>query len=135
MKKLLLLLVIVICIAVAFSIYARLAPSDAARWHVSPKALEAGDMAGSAVRRLPAQDNTLKKLHEIIQATPRTSVLAGSLEEGMITYVTRSALFGFPDYTTVEQTEDDIVIHGRLRFGAADLGVNAKRIDRWLGQL
>ena len=50
----------------------------------------------------------------------------------MITYVTRSALFRFPDYTTVRHRDAQIEIYGRLRFGRSDLGVNAARIDRWL---
>ena len=62
-------------------------------------------------------------------------VLAGSVEEGMVTYITRSAVFGFPDYTTVRQRGDELEIYGRLRMGYSDLGVNGKRIDRWLALL
>ena len=48
----------------------------------------------------------------------------------MITYVTRSALWGFPDYTTAIAQPDDrggtyLILHGRARYGASDLGVNA----------
>jgi len=50
----------------------------------------------------------------------------------MITYVTRSRVFGFPDYTTVRQAGPQLEIYGRLRFGRSDLGVNAARIDGWL---
>lgn len=112
--------------------YIRLAPSDAARWHVLPGDISDQTLEGGAMRRLTGD---LAALDAIIRATPRTAVLAGSVAEGMITYVTRSRVFGFPDYTTVRQTGDALEIYGRLRFGASDLGVNAARIDGWLEAL
>lgn len=112
--------------------YIRLAPSDAARWHVLPGDIGDQTLEGGAMRRLTGD---LAALDAIIRATPRTAVLAGSVAEGMITYVTRSRVFGFPDYTTVRQTGDALEIYGRLRFGASDLGVNAARIDGWLEAL
>lgn len=112
--------------------YIRLAPSDAARWHALPEDLSDQTLEGGAMRRLTGD---LAALDAIIRATPRTTVLAGSVAEGMITYVTRSRVFGFPDYTTVRQTGDALEIYGRLRFGASDLGVNAVRIDGWLEAL
>lgn len=135
MKTVAILLIILVGLGVVFSLYVRLAPSEPEEWHVTLSELEVGDQAGGAVRRLPAEDETLEKLDAIIRATPRTVVLAGSIEGARLTYVTRSAVFGFPDYTTVEQAGDMLVIYGRLRFGRSDLGVNAKRIDGWLYQL
>jgi hypothetical protein len=44
----------------------------------------------------------LARLDEIALATPRTTRLAGSPDEGRITWITRSALWGFPDYTTAQ---------------------------------
>ena len=71
----------------------------------------------------------------IIRATPRTSVLAGSVAEGRVTYITRSLVWNFPDYTTVQQKGDYLLIFARLRFGGSDLGVNRKRVSRWLDQM
>jgi len=52
---------------------------------------------------------------------------------------TRSRLWGFPDYTTVVATEHEgapvLMIHARLRFGKADLGVNKARVQAWLAQM
>ena len=62
-------------------------------------------------------------------------MLAGSVEQGMITYVTRSIVVGFPDYTTVLQNGDQLVIYARLRFGRSDFGVNHARIKRWIDAL
>lgn len=112
--------------------YIRLAPSDPARWHRLPEEIGNQTLEGGAMRRVAGD---LAALDAIIRSTPRTSVLAGSVAEGMITYVTRSRVFGFPDYTTVRQRGDALEIYGRLRFGASDLGVNAARIDLWLKAL
>lgn len=132
MKWLGLGLLVLAGLAVALSAYVRLAPSDPGMWHAMPGAITNRDFPGGAMRVVGAGENGLATLDAIIRETPRTQVLAGSVGEGMITYVTRSAVFGFPDYTTVRQTGPQIELYGRLRFGASDLGVNAVRLDRWL---
>ena len=75
----------------------------------------------------------------IATATPRTHRLAGSPEAGRITWITRSRLWGFPDYTTAQVTQTPtgprLDIHARLRFGRSDMGVNAARLHAWLAQL
>ncbi|WWR45428.1 DUF1499 domain-containing protein [Roseovarius sp. S88] len=129
------LVVILLVALVGVGLYARLAPSDVARWHVMPERLTPGNSAGQAVRMVEAGPDTFARLDEIILGTPRTEVLAGSVDEGMRTYITRTALFGFPDYTTVAFRGDQITLFGRLRFGKYDMGVNAKRLDGWLSQL
>ncbi len=69
---------------------------------------------------------------------PRTTRLAGAPAEGWTTYVQRSGLFGFPDYISVRVIEAEggdgamLAIYSRSRYGHSDLGVNAKRIRRWL---
>ena len=119
-------------IAFAISAYVRLAPTDPERWHTMPAAVTNRDTYGGAMRVVGAGQDGLARLDRIIQATPRTYVLAGSVEAGMITYVTRSRVFGFPDYTTVRQAGPQLELFGRLRFGRSDLGVNAARLDGWL---
>ena len=59
----------------------------------------------------------------------------GSGAAGHITYITRSAVFGFPDMTTVERRGNQIRMYARLRFGASDLGVNRKRLERVIATL
>lgn len=122
---------------VVFAGYVRLAPSDPARWHVAP--LSDGPWGvvvpaeGSASLRLESADarELLARLDAVALATPRTTRLAGSVEEGRITWVTRSALWGFPDYTTAEVRPDGLYLHARLRFGRGDMGVNAARLETW----
>lgn len=133
---------------VALAVWVRLAPVDPGRWHVDPSAAappgptgwlvaEGGDARPPRLGRSAAA--LLADLDRIARATPRTRVIAGSVEDGRITYETRSRLWGFPDYTTVTAVagEDGAapVLLGRARFGASDLGVNRARIEGWLAAL
>lgn len=110
----------------------RLAPDDVAGWHQLPEDMGNADMEGGVMRVVPGD---LAALDRVIRAEPRTEVLAGSVESGMVTYVTRSRVFGFPDYTTVAQRGDSLAIHARLRYGRSDMGVNKARVERWLAAL
>jgi uncharacterized protein (DUF1499 family) len=70
----------------------------------------------------------------------RVDVLAGSASDGFVTYVQRSAFFAFPDYVSVRFIEADgggstLAVFSRSRYGKGDLGVNNKRVVRWLEQL
>tara|TARA_R110002074_G_scaffold48047_9_gene123076 strand:- start:1914 stop:2378 length:465 start_codon:yes stop_codon:yes gene_type:complete len=136
---------IVLIIGVALLAYIRLAPSDPAVWHKQayPSGLGEHVSSGGYVwREAIAGDgkDQLRSLDRIVMDTPRTTLLAGSVDEKQITYVTRSAVMGFPDYTTIgvyqglieDSDQRYLEINGRLRFGKSDLGVNAKRVKGWL---
>ena len=133
-------LILALLAALAF---VRLAPVDAARWHIAPTASgpwnEVTPAKGAASLRLSpdkgAPADLLARLDAVAMATPATRRLAGSVAEGRITWETRSALWGFPDYTTAEARPDGLYIFSRLRFGADDFGVNAKRLQDWLARL
>lgn len=122
-------------VVVGFLGYVRLAPSSVARWHVAPNFTANKDFPGGAVRLVETGPDGLARLDILAHATNRTRILAGSVDEGMITYITRSAVIGFPDYTTVQQDADQLKIYARLRFGRSDFGVNHARISRWLNVL
>ncbi|WP_322865591.1 DUF1499 domain-containing protein [Aquicoccus sp. G2-2] len=128
-------ILIPVAIVLAFAGYVRLAPSDPARWNQMPESVQTRDLPGGAQRVVKAGPDGLARLDAIARNWPRTRVLAGAIDAGMITYITRSALWGFPDYTTVRQTGDTLEIYARLRFGRSDLGVNGARIKAWLDQL
>lgn len=124
----------------------RLAPSDPERWHIDPldPSLSAG--AGQALVRADgniqspvfamAPDDLLTAFDMVADGSPRTRVIAGSVADGQVTYLTRSLIWGFPDYTSVRAIAAEggaqIVAYGRLRFGQSDMGVNAKRLQGWL---
>jgi uncharacterized protein (DUF1499 family) len=134
------ILIGLVVLLLGLMLYVRLAPTDAALWHKQPAVSEPGDTQhmGSfqAVRRItvPAAE-VLEATQAAALATPRTRLLAGSADAGMMTFQTRSRLWGFPDHTTVAVTGDLLVIYGRLRFGRSDLGVNKARIENWLAAL
>ncbi len=125
---------LLIAVVIAVGGYIRLAPSDPMRWHVAPQGAER-DMQRGVVRVVETGPDGLARLDAIARAAPRTTVLAGSVGEGMITYITRTKLFGFPDYTTVQQDAETLRIYARSRFGRKDFGVNRDRITQWLAVL
>ena len=143
-------LTLAIGLAVAFialQAYVRLAPTDPARWHTDPGLDgpdEATDMLPGGIRLVRTFDaapaDLLARIDRIALATPRTQTIAGGVDEGRITYRTRSAFWGFPDFTTVAADPGPgggarLRIHARLRFGGGDMGVNAARVESWLAEL
>ncbi len=139
-----------------FALYVRLAPSDAAVWHVDPLTAEptgkpnawrVGPEASGAqemdapapVYRTPAE-NLATRLDMLVRAQPRTQALATSADGLWTTYVVRSRWMGFPDYVSVQAIDlgegrSTVAIYSRARFGTSDLGVNRARIEDWLTRL
>lgn len=120
--------------------YVRLAPHDVMRWHHGASGASLGETRqdGGFVWREDvgaAGPAKLERLDQVIRASDDTRVLAGSVGDGQMTYVSRTRWIGFPDYTTVTLEDGILEVYGRLRFGRSDLGVNAKRIKGWLAQL
>ncbi|MCZ4261194.1 DUF1499 domain-containing protein [Limimaricola sp. G21655-S1] len=134
-------------------VWIRVAPADVARWHVDPMEVERVPQAprrgGWLLRTGPANAappvfdtdpaTLLSAFDEIARATPRTRVLFESPAEGRVTYVSRSAVLGFPDYTSVKAVPEAggaaLMIWARQRFGVADMGVNRMRVEAWMAAL
>ena len=129
---------VVVVGAVGFSGYARLSPEDAARWDVDPTTapdpatpnfarIPAGEVTGASIADLAA------KADRAMLAMPRTTLFAGAPREGRMTYITRSLLMGYPDFTSIKvMAEGDratLAAFARARFGSSDMGVNAARLD------
>jgi uncharacterized protein (DUF1499 family) len=136
----------VLAVAAAGLGYIRLAPSDAAAWHVDMSAPGFQPPGKAHVFCIRPENrfgpitgepaNLLARLDAIALASPRTERLAGSAETGRITWVSRSAVLGFPDYTTAQVLDGpSLCVMGRQRFGSEDWGVNAKRIGGWMQEL
>lgn len=132
MKYVMYLIVLMCVLTVGLIAFIRLAPTDAARWHVPITQTNSQNMVGGAIRVTQADTAALARVDEAVRALPRTHVIAGSVDEGRVTYLTRSKLIGFPDFTTVEYSDGLLKMHARLRFGRSDLGVNRKRLERLL---
>ncbi|MCI2398479.1 DUF1499 domain-containing protein [Aliiroseovarius subalbicans] len=128
------LLLLPVLLVVLFALGVRLAPSDPARWH-GDVPLAPARFEGGRIEVIAGDADTFRHLAEIAQATPRTQILAGSATTGHLTLITRSKLWGFPDYTTMQLTEGQIALYARLRFGSSDTGVNSARLDDWLQRL
>ncbi|WP_226780840.1 DUF1499 domain-containing protein [Oceaniglobus trochenteri] len=142
-------IVLILLAVIGLAAWVRLVPVDPGRWHVDPMEAEAPGAGGWLVRSeggdtaWPAFDVTgetlLTAFDAVAMAEPRTERIAGSVGEGRITYITRSALWGFPDFATVTTVPDGqgatLAVLSRLRFGKSDMGVNRARIERWLEAL
>ncbi|SFS08954.1 DUF1499 domain-containing protein [Yoonia litorea] len=134
------ILIIVLVLIAGPMLYIRLAPTSVDRWHNRPTATEPSDQQDeggfTAVRRITAPAvEVLAAFEQRALATPRTTLLAGSVAERLLTFETRSLIWGFPDYTTVTVENDLLIVYGRLRFGRSDMGVNKARIQGWLDSL
>ena len=81
----------------------------------------------------------LQAFDTVASGAPRTERLAGSPEEGWITYVQRSRIFGFPDFVSVRAVGvpggSALIVWSRSRFGYGDFGVNRARVESWLAGL
>ena len=119
---------VLVVLALGMFAYIRLAPVDTARWHQPIVGDSDKTFAGGAMRVVAAGPDGLKRVDAAARALPRTVVIAGSVEQGRVTYMTRSKVVGFPDFTTVEQDGDTLRLYARLRFGRRDFGVNAARL-------
>lgn len=128
---------LVVGAVVAGAVWVRVAPDDPARWNTGSDAEGMGHVSGDNwhVWREAVQGDGKARLAELdaaLRALDRTDVLAGSPDAGRITYVTRSALIGFPDYTTLSLADGPdgpvIEVFARARYGTSDFGVNGKRI-------
>ncbi len=125
-------------VVLLLAIWVRVAPTSPERWHVDPVSAAKPGVGGyrtEMVTELTPQE-ALQAIDTAALATPRTKLLAGNIDSGRITYVTRSKIWGFPDYTTVSaQIAGEVtrvVLLGRLRFGRGDIGVNRQRIKAWV---
>jgi hypothetical protein len=151
MRILTLMLVAVVAALLGLLAWIRLAPSDPARWHVDPLKVETPITVGHFLIRpeggdtrgpdfaLPPEE-LLAAFDRVARSQPRVTLLAGSVKDGMITYVARSLLFGFPDYVSVRALPDGkggsrLALFARQRFGRDDMGVNRSRTEAWLAQM
>lgn len=129
MNKSVYLIVIAMFVLISLLAYIRMVPSESSHWHQPIEATENANFKRGAVRVLSAEDNILARVDAIMTELPRTRVLAGSVERGRITYVTRTKWIGFPDYTTVDYSNGFLKMYARLRFGTSDRGVNRNRLE------
>lgn len=139
------ILIGLVLLVVALGAWVRFAPTDPAVWHVDPLTTPSpsnpnyarigpGDLMGPDVASLAAA------AHRVMSEMPRTRLIAGSVQAGWMTYETRSALWAFPDYTSIrvlagEDGRATLVALARARFGYSDAGVNSDRLEMLYARL
>lgn len=116
-------------------VYVRVMSDDPARWHAALSGDQDRETLNSVFRVIEGDRETLGQLDSHFTRLPRTTHLAGSLDTGHLTYVTRSAFWRFPDYTTLELADGKIRLFARARYGKSDLGVNRARLREALGAI
>lgn len=123
----------------------RLAPVDPAAWH-RPIAEVPGEAAAAGPILVPVEkgalafwpataappEQMLADLAAFAATQPRTRNIAGAVEEGRLTWMQRSAFWGFPDFITAETTATGVRLWSRQRDGRGDFGVNLARLSLWL---
>lgn len=138
----------ILILAIAFvglQLYVRFSPNAPEDWHLEPAEVDHPGRAGlrligrDAPRFGADPDTVLQTFSDIALEEPRTRLLDGSLDEGMMTFVSRSRFWGFPDMITAmavdEGAETKLSLVARARFGKSDMGVNEERLNRWLQDL
>ena len=145
-------LVVLILLVAGFIGFIRLAPSIPDRWNLAIARDILAETGFCAAAMISERNGAyaaclspmppaalLTQIDTIAMTSPRTTRLAGSPGDGRITWITRTALMGFPDYTTAEAIETPsgtrLDIYARQRFGSGDHGVNAARLKDWLSRL
>jgi uncharacterized protein (DUF1499 family) len=136
--------IVILVLFAAGLLWIRFAPIDRDRWHVDPADAENPERSGvrfigrEAPRYPGDPDTVLTTFDEIALSEPRTRLLEGDIDEGLLTYVSRSRVFGFADFITVkavsegDQTKLSVISRARVGSRGYDWGVNAERLDRWL---
>lgn len=129
--------------------YIRLAPSDPARWHEDPRLVARPStpnfhlvrmVGGDAMPRVyqMSPEELAERVAEVARADGAT-LLAGSVRARHMTFLSRTPLMGYPDYTSVliEPAGEGAMLlaFARARFGHSDMGVNRARLERWLDAL
>ncbi len=141
MRILLVLIALVVVAVVAAAVYFRSAPLDAAALHVDPAEVTPPAspnfalMVGSTGHFIQASPEDVATRIAAAAAADGAQVLAGSTEQGHVTYVVRSRLMGFPDVLSLRWTAQDggtqLDIFARAIYGTSDLGVNTRRAQAW----
>ncbi|GGE44804.1 hypothetical protein GCM10011517_10500 [Actibacterium pelagium] len=137
-------LLVGLCVAVIGLMgWVRLAPHDVERFHTEVRAENQTTFDVKKIGALAVTDAypqspqvVMQRFVDIALNSPRTKVLAGSVESGRITLVTRTLFWGFADYSTIESVHSPegtrLKIFARMRWNGSDWGVNAKRLKGWL---
>ena len=140
-KLLMNFLIVAVVIVSAFAIWVRIAPTDTASWHVDPSIKQ--DKSARSFQT-NAEFKGIAEGVGLLETDPalpdeRSSVIAGSPEDGFVTYMLRTRTFGYPDFLSAKWVPNYkggvLYIYSRSRFGYSDLGRNKRRVLEWIKRL
>ena len=86
-----------------------------------------------------AERDLMMKVQALIAKQPRTRLVAKDEALQQIIFVQRSRVFRFPDTIWIQPAaqgaETSIIIYSRSNYGYWDLGVNKRRVRKWLAKI
>ncbi len=83
-----------------------------------------------------APEALYQAVRRVAAAQPRTHAQVAYDDRRQAHYVARSALLNFPDLIALQVNPDGtLVLWSRSVYGQSDLGVNRRRLTRWLAAL
>ena len=142
--------VLLICLLICFLLftYIRFSKVDQSIWHLDPDSITYINANNSfllnhknkGAETFNIGANALfNNLNDII-LNDNCEKVFGDINLGLITYVCRSKVFGFPDYISISVKKLDVnkssmSAFSRSRFGRYDFGKNKQRIQKWLTEL
>ncbi|MBT8474122.1 MAG: DUF1499 domain-containing protein [Alphaproteobacteria bacterium] len=142
MKTLAFLVVAAVVLALAGWLFVRFAPTDPQAWHLDPLTAPDPGLRGYQITppRAPvfpvSPSELLQAFDDHAQTRRRVIRLAGSVDEGQITYLTRTRYIGFPDFITIRTLPSGdgstLAARGISRFGGFDHNTNQARITAWI---
>ena len=142
--------VLLICLLICLLLvaYIKLSKVEQSIWHLDPDSITNVNInnsfllnyANKGTKTFNLEVNALFNILNNIIINDNCEKVFGDINLGLITYVCRSKVFGFPDYVSINFKNLDInksslSIFSRSRFGRNDFGKNKQRIQKWLTEL
>ena len=145
--------VLVIGVLVALAgvmIYVRFTPTDAAMWHVDPRAIPKPAKPNNWLIRPVGGDarpphyraevaDLVAAIEAAVDGMGDMTLIAGNAQIGHLTYISRTTWMGFPDFTTfrVYSTDEGVsfAAFARARFGHSDMGNNRARLEALVARI
>jgi uncharacterized protein (DUF1499 family) len=142
--------VLLICLLICLLLFAyiRLSKVEQSIWHLDPDSITNINInnsfllnyANKGTKTFNLEVNALFNILNNIIINDNCEKVFGDINLGLITYVCRSKMFGFPDYVSINfknlgVNKSSLSIFSRSRFGWYDFGKNKQRVQKWLTEL
>tara|TARA_B100000767_G_scaffold430_1_gene380 strand:+ start:2033 stop:2479 length:447 start_codon:yes stop_codon:yes gene_type:complete len=142
--------VLLICLLICLLLvaYIKLSKVEQSIWHLDPDSITNVNInnsfllnyANKGTKTFNLEVNALFNILNNIIINDNCEKVFGDINLGLITYVCRSKVFGFPDYVSINFknlgiNKSSLSIFSRSRFGRNDFGKNKQRIQEWLTEL